>query len=398
MKALAAGLLVLAAVVFLVARRYPGSTVAGYVEAGAEAAMVGALADWFAVTALFRRPLGLPIPHTAIIPERKDDIGKGLGTFVQGNFLSGPVIAEKVRSVGVASRIGRVLADPDNAAKLAANAGDAVQAAVDVLRDEDIAPAVEQMVTDRVAALPAAALAAKVLDAAIEDGHHHAVFDSLLHGTFRLIETNEGTIRDRVRQESPWWVPEVVDERVVAKISSSAQRFLSDVAADPDHPVRAQVDERVREMASRLRESPEMAARGEELKAQLMSHPALRSWTSTLWHDLKASIVSASADPNSELRSRLEEGIVRLGQHLQEDEELQAKLDAWTERTVLYVLDQYREEVADLIAGTVARWDADDASRRIELQVGRDLQWIRINGTVVGGLVGLTIHALTTVF
>ncbi|MBA3281725.1 MAG: DUF445 family protein, partial [Acidimicrobiia bacterium] len=148
----------------------------------------------------------------------------------------------------------------------------------------------------------------------------------------------------------------------------------------------------------KLRTSPEMEARGEEIKAQLLAHPALRAWTSTLWQDLRETLIEASADPDSELRAKLEAGIMRLGQSLETDPELRAKLDAWVERTVLYVLDQYRDEVADLISGTVARWDADDASRRIELQVGRDLQFIRINGTVVGGLVGVIIHALTTTF
>ncbi len=398
MKLLATGLLGLAAVVFVVARQFPDNTVAGYVEAFAEAAMVGALADWFAVTALFRHPLGIPIPHTAIIPERKDDIGKGLGTFVQGNFLSGPVIADKIRSVGVANRVGQYLADPDNAAKLAENAGDAVQAAVEVLRDEDVAPVVEKMVTDRVGDVPAAALASKVLEAAIADGHHQVVIESLLEATTGFLDRNTETIRARVNRESPWWVPETVDERIVSRLTGGGRRFLEEVAADPDHDVRRQIDERIRELVVELRTSPEMEARGEELKAQLLAHPALRAWTSTLWQDLRTTLVEASADPHSELRGTLTNGIVRLGESLGTDAELRAKVDGWVERTVGYLLHQYRGEVADLISGTVARWDADDASRRIELQVGRDLQFIRINGTVVGGLVGVVIHVFTTVF
>lgn len=398
MKVVATGLLGVAAVVFVGARQFTDNTLAGYLEAFAEAAMIGALADWFAVTALFRHPLGLPIPHTAIIAERKDDIGRGLGTFVQGNFLSGPVIAEKIRSVGVADRIGRYLADPANAAKLAENAGDAVQAAVEVLRDEDVAPVVEQMVTDRVAEVPAAALASKVLEAAIADGHHQVLIESLLAATIGFLDRNTDTIRARVDEESPWWVPELIDDRIVAKFTGSGRRFLEEVVADPDHEVRRQIDDQVRQLAVRLRTSPEMEARGEQLKAQLLAHPALRAWTSSLWQDLKSALVQASADPHSELRANLQSGIVRLGESLQTEVELQAKINAWVERTVQYMLHQYRDEVAELISGTVARWDAADASRRIELQVGRDLQFIRINGTVVGGLVGVAIHVLTTVF
>lgn len=397
MKFFATGLLVAAAVVFVAARQFD-STVAGYVEAFAEAAMVGALADWFAVTALFRHPLGLPIPHTAIIAERKDALGEGLGTFVQGNFLSGPVVAEKIRSVGIGERVGTYLADPANAAKLSENAGDAVQAALEVLRDEDIAPVVEQMVRDRVTEVAAAPLAAKVLEAAVSEGHHQLVIESLLEATTTFLDRNTDTIRARVIRESPWWVPESIDERIVNRLTTGGRTFLAEVATDSDHDVRHQIDDRIRDWTVRLRTSPEMEVRGEELKAQLLDHPALRAWTSTLWADLKDTLVTASADPDSELRARLEQGIVRLGETLATDAELRAKLDAWAERTVIYLLDQYRDEVAELISGTVARWDADDASRRIELQVGRDLQFIRINGTVVGGMVGLVIHTLTTVW
>jgi len=397
MKALATGLLVAAAVVFVVARRFD-SVAAGYVEAFAEAAMVGALADWFAVTALFRHPLGLPIPHTAIIPERKDDIGRGLGTFVQGNFLSGPVIADKIASVGVAARIGEYLADPVNAAKIGHSAGDAVAAAVDVLRDEDVAPVIEQMVTDRVGAVPAAPLAARILEAAMVDGHHQLAIDSLLAGVSGYLDRNETSLRQRLGEESPWWVPEPIDDRVFARLTDAIRRFVAEVGGQPDHQVRLHFDERARDLVERLRTSPELEARGEELKAQLLAHPSVRAWTSTLWQDLKSAMVDAAGDPKSELRARLEDGIVRLGHTLQRDVELQAKVDSGVERTVVYLLDQYRDEVADLISGTVQRWDADDASRRIELQVGRDLQFIRINGTVVGGLVGVIIHAITTVF
>ncbi len=397
MKLVATALLVAAAVVFVVARQFPNNTVAGYVQAFAEAAMVGALADWFAVTALFKHPLGLPIPHTAIIAERKDEIGQGLGAFVQGNFLSGPVIAEKIRSIGVAGRVGAFLADGENARKLGENVGDAVRASVEVLRDDDIAPVVEEMVTQRVADIPAAALASKVLEAAIADGHHHVLVDSLLHATSTFLDRNTHTIRARVERESPWWVPGSIDERIVARLTGGGTRFLAEVAADPDHDVRRQIDERVAELVVRLRTSPEMAARGEELKAQLLAHPALRAWTSTLWQDLRKTLVAASGDPNSALRTTLTDGIVRLGERLGDDVDLRSKVDDWAERTVLYLLDQYRDEVAELISGTIARWDAADASRRIELQVGRDLQFIRINGTVVGGIVGLVIHLATQV-
>ncbi|MCU1454568.1 MAG: hypothetical protein JWN46_2714 [Acidimicrobiales bacterium] len=396
MKRFATGLLIAMTVVFVIARafenRHPW---VGYVRATAEAAMVGALADWFAVTALFKHPLGLPIPHTAIIPNRKDDIGRGLGTFVQGNFLSGPVLAEKIRSLQIADRIADHLTDPANAERLAATAGDAIRAVAEVLRDEDVAPAVEEMIDARLRALPAAPLAARMLEAAVEDGHHQVLLDTLLKGTARMVDKNRDLLRQRLDRESPWWVPDAVDDRIFTKLYDGMQRFLEDVASDPDHEVRGHIDERARALVEELRDSPEMAARGEEIKAQLLENPALRTWSASLWTDLKGAMVDASADPDSELRRRLADGIVRFGETLRADPELRAKIDRGIERAVIYLLEQYRDEVADLISGTVARWDAEDASRRIELQVGRDLQYIRINGTVVGGLAGLVIFTIS---
>ncbi len=396
MKRLAVGLLLAMTVVFVVTRALEGRHPwLGYVRATAEAAMVGGLADWFAVTALFRHPLGIPIPHTAIIPTRKDDIGRGLGQFVQGNFLSGPVLMDKIRSAGVADRIGTWLAEPANAAKLGSNAGDVVAAVTEVLGDEDVSAAVEQMVESRIRAVPVAPLAARVIDLAIDEGHYHELFDWFLKGTSGMLEHNRGLLRDRLEQESPWWVPEAIDNRVFAKIYGVVQRYLAEIADDPHHQVRSAIDQRIRELADKLRNSPEMAKRGEELKEQLLAHPALRAWSASLWGDLKEGLIEATGDPSSELRHRLEEGIVRLGCTIKDDPDLRAKIDRWVERTVLYLLDQYRDEVAELISGTVARWDANDASRRIELQVGRDLQYIRINGTVVGGLAGLVIFTLS---
>jgi len=395
MKAFATGLLVAMTALFLVTSAIEdGHSSISYVRAFAEAGMVGALADWFAVTALFKHPLGLPIPHTAIIANRKDDIGRGLGTFVQGNFLSGPVLGERLASIGVADKVGQWLADRHNAEQLAANAGDVVEAVTEVLSDEDVATAVQDMVDARLRAIPAAPLASRVLDAAVENGQHRVMLDSLLKGTSRAVEQNRDLLRVQLGKESPWWVPDAVDDRVFDKLYSSLNNFLGEVAADPEHAVRRQMDERIRLLVDELRDSPEMAERGEELKAQLLDNPAIRQWSGRLWGELKTGLVSTAADPESELRGRMVDGIVRLGDTIQTDPELRAKIDGWVERTVDYLVQQYGHEVADLISSTVEKWDADDGSRRIELQVGRDLQFIRINGTVVGGLAGVVIYAV----
>ena len=304
MKAFATGLLLAMTVLFLITRAIEdGHSGISYVRAFAEAGMVGALADWFAVTALFKHPLGLPIPHTAIIPNRKDDIGRGLGTFVQGNFLSGPVLGERLASIGVADKVGQWLADRHNAEQLAANAGDVVEAVTEVLSDEDVASAVQDMVDARLRAIPAAPLASRVLDAAVENGQHRVMLDSLLKGTSRAVEQNRDLLRIQLGKESPWWVPDAVDDRVFDKLYASLNNFLGEVAADPDHAVRRQMDERIRLLVDELRDSPEMAARGEELKAQLLDNPAVRQWSGRLWGELKTSLVGAAADPESELRA-----------------------------------------------------------------------------------------------
>ena len=233
-----------------------------------------------------------------------------------------------------------------------------------------------------------------MLDAAVENGQHRVMLDSLLKGTSRAVEQNRDLLRVQLGKESPWWVPDAVDDRVFDRLYASLNNFLGEVAADPDHAVRRQMDERIRLLVDELQHSPEMAVRGEELKAQLLDNPAIRQWSGRLWGELKSGLVGAAADPESELRGRVVDGIVRLGETIQTDPDLRAKIDGWVERTVDYLVHQYGHEVADLISSTVEKWDADDASRRIELQVGRDLQFIRINGTVVGGLAGVVIYAV----
>ena len=394
MKAAATGLLLAVTVVFVVTKtledRWSGL---GYVRAAAEAGMVGALADWFAVTALFRHPLGLPIPHTAIIPTRKDQLGKALGTFVQTNFLSPEVLAERLRGVGVARRLGGWLAEEDHARRISANAGAVIRGTTDLLGDEDIQHLVEAGVVQRLRTLPAASLMATVVDAAVEGRHHQALLDTTLRGVGRLLDDNRALMRQRLAQQSPWWVPEPVDDRLFRKIFAGVQGFLREVLADPDHEVRHQLDLRVADLAVRLRTDPVLIARGEALKLELLDHPEVRAWLSSMWATSKTSLLAVADDPESALRRRLDAAILRAGRRLRDDVELQEKIDRWIESVVDYVAKEYGHEITDLIATTVERWDAAEASRRIELQVGRDLQFIRINGTVVGALAGLLIYS-----
>jgi uncharacterized membrane-anchored protein YjiN (DUF445 family) len=397
MKWRATSLLILAAVVFLVCL-YLGADAGawvGYVKATAEASMVGALADWFAVTALFRHPLRIPIPHTAIIPNKKDQIGASLGTFIQQNFLTESVLEEKIASIDVPTRIGEWLGQPGHARKVGNSVGAAMAGITTVLRDEDIQPAISQMVERRLRETPAAPALARVLSLAVEGGHHQTLLTAGLRGLNRFLDENRIVLRNALGDESPEWVPDWVDDRVFQRGFKALQSFLDTVAKDDQHELRTALDVRLRAYISALKNDPATAAKVEAVKEELLDHPAVRDWSGSLWQNIKAGLVEAGTDPDSELRHRLEASIVHIGQSLRDDPDLRAKLEGWIQTASAYVVRTYAEDIADLISGTVARWDTDETSRRIELQVGRDLQFIRINGTVVGALAGLVIYTVS---
>lgn len=395
MKRTATGLLVAATVAFLVTRVLEEDVAwLGYVRATAEAAMVGAIADWFAVTALFRHPLGLPIPHTAIIPNRKDDIGRGLGTFVQQNFLTKAVVEERLAGVSLAARLGDWLTEPGNAERVGDQLGGVLRTTLDTLRDEDVQETLETAVATRVRAIEAGPILARALDLAIADGRHQEVLSVLLRRVAEAVTDNEDVLRERLQSETPWWVPDRFDDRIFDRVHSGVQRFLREVADDPDHPMRATLDQRLATLADQLVRTPSMRARADALKEELVEHPAVREWSSTMWADIKASLLAHADDPESDLRRRLVRAAADLGARLRDDPQLQARVDGWVASTAVEVVERSKGEVGEVIASTVARWDSTEATQRIELQVGRDLQFIRINGTVVGGLAGLVIYTV----
>ncbi|MGH1503418.1 MAG: DUF445 domain-containing protein [Acidimicrobiales bacterium] len=396
MKRVATGMLILAAIVFVVARwQEEHHHWVGYIRATAEAAMVGALADWFAVTALFRHPLGIPIPHTAIIEKRKDEIGASMGTFVRDNFLTKEIVTERLASAELGRRVGEWLAQPDNARKVGDQSAVAVKGVTEVLRDETVQGGLEHLMADRVRAIPVAPLVGKAIDVAVEGAHHQIVLDATLTGLGRFLQDNQSTFRQRLGDESPWWVPDTVDDVVFAKIYEVSGRWLDEIGRDRNHEFRRQLDARTAELAERLRNDPALLARGEELKEELLAHPEVRAWTASLWTRIKAGLIEATEDADSSLRRQLDAALADAGQAICDDPALQAHIDDWVLGATGYVAEQFRDEVADLIATTVQRWDAEETSDRMEEQVGRDLQFIRINGTLVGGLAGLTIYTVS---
>jgi uncharacterized membrane-anchored protein YjiN (DUF445 family) len=397
MKVVATAMLVVAAVIFIIARGLEADQGwAGYVRATAEAAMVGAIADWFAVTALFRHPLGIPIPHTAIIPNRKDEIGEGLGNFVQSNFLTGEVVSEKLASIEMSRRLGEWLQDPNNARSMVSEVAVVVSAVSEVLaEDEDVRMMVDTLVRDRLARVPVAPILGRVIDAGMDDGNHREIYNAALSGAASFLEDNRETFRRRLTQESPWWVPEPIDDRIFEKIFGAVMAFLREVGQNPDHHIRVDIDDRARILADRLRTDDRLIEQGEQLKQELLDHDDFQAWTKDLWSSLQRGFGDATRHADSDVRHRIEDAIVSLANRLVVDVDLQRKVDAWIESIVVYLAEQGRTEIGGLIANTVEGWDPNETADRIELQVGRDLQFIRINGTLVGGLVGLTIHTLS---
>jgi uncharacterized membrane-anchored protein YjiN (DUF445 family) len=356
--------------------------------------MVGGLADWFAVTALFRHPLGLPIPHTAIIPRKKDQIGEGLAGFVNDYFLTQDVIGERIASAQVPQRVGAWLAVPQHADQVADELGRAVRGIAQVLHDDELRNTVATFADRTIRELDFAPVLARVIDAVCDSGQHQRMLTATLRGTMRFLDENRPVFRERLARESPSWVPDWVDDRVFTRAFSGVQQFLEEVGADPRHELRRSYDARLRAYIAALRSDPGTAARVEEVKKQLLEHPAVRTWSGGLWTQAKNAVLTAAADPESELRARAAALIRRAGGLLETDPTIRELVQRQSRRAAGYLVERFAGDVAALVGGTVARWDTEETSRRIELQVGRDLQWIRVNGTVVGGLAGLVIYTV----
>ncbi|HVG45954.1 MAG TPA: DUF445 domain-containing protein [Longimicrobium sp.] len=399
MKFRATGMLVVATAIYLVTRlledRWPWL---GYVRATAEASMVGGLADWFAVTALFRYPMGIHIPHTAIIPNRKERIGRSLGSFVQNNFLSPAVISARLQNARIAEKLADWLSHPEHGEVVGKHAAAAVTGVVQVLKDEEVQELIESSLIKRARDTQVAPVVGRVLSLMTHGDRHQELLDSALKLVDRLVEENREGLRQRIRDELPWWVPAPVDEKIYQKIIVGVEKTLEEVSTNHDHPLRLRYNEAMLEFIEKLRTSPEMIERGEHLKEELLQHPAVRGYSSSLWADLKASVLRHAADPGSEFRQRIAHTVTRFAESMRGDPELLGKVDGWIESAVIYFVEQYRGEVAELISSTVAAWDPEDTTRKIELQIGKDLQFIRINGTLVGGLAGLLIYTLSQLF
>ncbi|MGN6251732.1 MAG: DUF445 domain-containing protein [Marmoricola sp.] len=393
MRALALSLLVLAAVVFLLTLDRGGFW--GFVNTGAEASMVGAIADWFAVTAIFRHPLGLPIPHTALVPRRKDEFGKSLEEFFTENFLREEIVRERIAAIGVPRRVGEWLSEPENARRAVAEAATVAAIGLRRLRDDDVRALVDEVVLPRFRTEPISPVAGSLLAEVLADGAHHGFVDLVLEEGHRWLLGHRETFTEVLGERAPWWAPERLNEMVTERLHGEALRWLEDIRRDPDHHARHALDSMLEQLARDLLTDAGTQARAEALKERLLGQAQIVETGLSLWAAFRRALLEALEDPVGPVRARGEVELVAFGRRLVADPALQERLEQRGSDVVVWATGRYGDELAAIITHTIRRWDGREAARKIELHVGPDLQFIRINGTIVGGLVGVIIHAVT---
>ena len=397
MRVIATGMLIVMAAAFLLARAFDDVHPAwGFVQAFAEAAMVGGLADWFAVTALFRHPLGLPIPHTAIIPRNKDRIGDQLATFLRDYFLIPVVVARRMRRMDVASAAGRWLASPSAGSRRVTRG--ASRLAVEVLQaldQERLGGMVRGAMVQQVRRIELSPLLGRALEAAMAESRHQPILDGIVRWAGRVLEANQQVVRNMVHERAGTilrWTG--LDETIANKIIDGLDKMLADMAEQPDHPLRAKAEEGLATLARDLQHKPEMQERVEALKLALLENPAMQSWINGLWEQARHAMLRAARDPERLLSGGIGDMLRQLGQTLEDDARLRNTLNRYVRRVAVGTAADYGDVIVGLVSETVRGWDAQTITQRLEHSVGKDLQFIRINGTLVGGAVGLAIHSV----
>ncbi|WP_230330020.1 DUF445 domain-containing protein [Nocardia aurantiaca] len=399
MKAIATGFLAAATIIYItcawISSRGGGGAWVGYVKAASEAGMVGALADWFAVTALFRHPLGLPIPHTAIIRKKKDQVGAGLGEFVRTNFLSPEAVAVKTNSAQIPLRLGRWMAAPEHAERVSDESATMLRAVIGVLRDEDVEQIIDHTIVKRIAEPLWGPPIGKVLNELIADNRQAPLLDLLGERAHQWALDSQETLDRIVNRDAPSWAPKFVNSLLAERIYRELVEFTWKVRTQPDHEVRLAANRFLEDFAHDLQFDDAMIEKAEKIKTELMGRREVTGMAQATWRAAKRMILESADDPNSTLRRKVADNVRQLGERLSTDSAMRDEVDGWLERGVRYLVANYGAEFASLVSDTVARWDAEEASRKIELAAGKDLQFIRINGTVIGSLAGLAIYAVS---
>ncbi len=392
MRALATGLLLLMTAIYLATRLAPPAwSWIGYLRAFAEAAMVGACADWFAVTALFRRPLGLPIPHTGIIPRGKDRIGEALGDFIAGNFLTPGVLDARLGALEPARRLAAWLRAPGRAEGLAGRVAALLPGMMG--SGDELRALAGEIVRRAARAGPVAPLASRVLGWLWRDPGVQGLVSRLIDRVAGYGEEHEAFIRSRIAGETWKWLPKWVDRFLAEKFTRDLLRAAGELR-DPDHPWRQELNASVEALIAKLADDPDYRARGEALRERLLADPVIAARLEGLWRELAGRLTSDPAARDALLADAIARGLRGLGAWLTEDADARARLDRWVRVAARRLLSSQRQAIGAFVAQVVAGWDAEDVADRLEVQVGPDLQYIRINGTLVGGLVGLAIFSL----
>src|SRR3954470_21848717 len=399
MKVVATGLLVVMAGVFVAARalqpQYPGL---GYVKAFAEAAMVGGLADWFAVTALFRHPLGLPIPHTAIIPRNKDRIGEALASFIRENFLIPSVVARRMQRLDVAAAAGRFLQTPAGEGnRIRAGASRLIADIFESLDDERLGGIVKGAISARLRKTEVAPLLGHALASAINEERHVPMLEAGIRWTARALDANEPLIREMVHKKANWVLKLAgLDAKLADAIIDGLRKLTVEMSTDPAHPVRVKVEEALAQLANDLQTRPETRERVEAMKDQLLDNQSVGLWLDTLWQKGREAVIRSARNPDAVMAGKLGEVLRSMGGTLEKDRRIRAAINQFARRAVVGMAASYGDSIVKLVSETVRSWDARTVTSRLEAAVGRDLQYIRINGTLVGGLVGVALHVLDT--
>jgi len=399
MKLAATGLLVVMAAVFVAARvLQPQFPWLAYVKAFAEAAMVGGLADWFAVTALFRHPLGLPIPHTAIIPRNKDRIGEALANFLKENFLIPSVVARRMRNIDVAGAAGRFLQTPEGeGTRIRAGASRLIADVFESLDDERLGGIVKGAISARLRKTEVSPLLGHALASAINEDRHVPMLEAAIRWSARALDANEPLIREMVHKKANWALKLAgLDAKLADAIINGFRKLTVEMSTDPAHPVRQKIEEALAQLANDLQTRPETRDRVEAIKEQLLDNQSVSLWLDTIWQKGREAVIRAARNPDAVMAGKLGEVLRSMGGTLEKDRRIRGAINQFARRAAVGMSASYGSSIVKLVSETVRGWDARTVTARLEAAVGRDLQYIRINGTLVGGLVGLILHALDT--
>jgi uncharacterized membrane-anchored protein YjiN (DUF445 family) len=398
MRRVATALLALMAVLFVVGINLERSIHPhwGFLTAFAEAGMIGGLADWFAVTALFRHPLSIPIPHTAIIPNNKERIGRTLASFLRSNFLQTRIVARRVRNMDVAGAIGRFLTSPSGGeGRMRMGASRLLGDIIGSLDDERMGGIAKGAVRKQLEKLDVAPLLGQLLEAMIAGRRHVPLLDSMVKWAAKTLEANEHLIRQMVEEKAGAvmrWTG--LDDRLANAIVSGLEKLLAEMAADPDHPLRAKGEEGLAQLAKDLKRDKELQAKVANWKAELLANPAMGKWIEGLWDQGRKALLKAARDPDAALAGSFGDALMKLGGSLQDDPRLKQQINRFSRRAIVGTAENYGDNIVSLVSDTIGGWNSSTITDRVENAVGSDLQFIRINGTLVGGLAGIVIHAV----